>query len=77
MGFGFRWMIVATSVQFLIVAGEYFKPFNVSYDHRALIIDGKRRMLISAGIHYPRATPEVIFDDQSLSSDSISDFGHA
>jgi hypothetical protein len=38
---------------------NFFKPFNVSYDHRAVIIDGKRRMLISAGIHYPRATPEV------------------
>lgn len=38
---------------------EYFKPFNVSYDHRALILNGKRRFLISAGIHYPRATPEV------------------
>ena len=35
------------------------KPFNVSYDHRALIIDGQRRMLISAGVHYRRATPEV------------------
>ncbi|QCD83343.1 beta-galactosidase [Vigna unguiculata] len=40
-------------------AEEYFKPFNVTYDHRALILDGKRRMLISAGIHYPRATPEM------------------
>ncbi|KAH1236768.1 Beta-galactosidase 9 [Glycine max] len=38
---------------------EYFKPFNVSYDHRALILNGKRRFLISAGIHYPRATPEM------------------
>ncbi|XP_078441584.1 beta galactosidase 9 isoform X2 [Wolffia australiana] len=37
----------------------FFRPFNVSYDHRALIIDGQRRMLISAGIHYPRATPEM------------------
>ncbi|KAL9325195.1 hypothetical protein ACSQ67_005840 [Phaseolus vulgaris] len=40
-------------------AEEYFKPFNVTYDHRALILDGKRRFLISAGIHYPRATPEM------------------
>ncbi|XP_022638745.1 beta-galactosidase 9 isoform X1 [Vigna radiata var. radiata] len=40
-------------------AEEYFKPFNVTYDHRALILDGKRRILISAGIHYPRATPEM------------------
>lgn len=41
------------------ISGTYFKPFNVSYDHRALIIDGQRRMLTSAGIHYPRASPEV------------------
>lgn len=40
-------------------AAEWFKPFNVSYDHRALVVDGNRRILISAGIHYPRATPEV------------------
>lgn len=32
---------------------------NVSYDHRALLIDGKRRVLISGSIHYPRSTPEV------------------
>lgn len=49
-------------VQFsCISASPFFKPFNVSYDHRAMIIDGNRRMLISAGIHYPRATPEVPF----------------
>ncbi|KAL6343138.1 hypothetical protein AAG906_019681 [Vitis piasezkii] len=42
-----------------IQLGVSFAPFNVSYDHRALLIDGKRRMLISAGIHYPRATPEM------------------
>lgn len=35
------------------------KPINVTYDQRALVIDGQRRMLISAGIHYPRATPEM------------------
>ncbi|XP_040997071.1 beta-galactosidase 9 isoform X3 [Juglans microcarpa x Juglans regia] len=42
-----------------VTTANFFKPFNVSYDHRALIIDGKRRMLISAGFHYPRATPEM------------------
>lgn len=52
-------ILTALTIHLAIVAGEYFKPFNVTYDHRALIIDGKRRMLISAGIHYPRATPEV------------------
>jgi hypothetical protein len=39
--------------------GTSFEPFNVTYDHRALILGGKRRMLVSAGLHYPRATPEV------------------
>ncbi|XP_010274045.1 PREDICTED: beta-galactosidase 9 isoform X2 [Nelumbo nucifera] len=51
--------LVIASVAYFAVSAEFFKPFNVSYDHRALIIDGKRRMLISAGIHYPRATPEM------------------
>lgn len=32
---------------------------SVTYDHRALVIDGKRKILISASIHYPRSTPEV------------------
>jgi hypothetical protein len=32
---------------------------NVTYDHRALVIDGKRRVLISGSIHYPRSTPQV------------------
>ncbi|KAH9616803.1 hypothetical protein KSS87_021145 [Heliosperma pusillum] len=31
----------------------------VFYDHRSLIIGGQRRMLISAGIHYPRSTPDM------------------
>ena len=39
--------------------GPFFEPFNVSYDHRAVRIGGQRRMLVSAGVHYPRATPEV------------------
>ncbi|KAF3455018.1 hypothetical protein FNV43_RR05466 [Rhamnella rubrinervis] len=32
---------------------------NVTYDHRALVIDGKRRLLISGSIHYPRSTPDM------------------
>ncbi|PKI31692.1 hypothetical protein CRG98_047902 [Punica granatum] len=30
---------------------------NVTYDHRSLIIDGQRKLLISASIHYPRSVP--------------------
>lgn len=33
---------------------------SVSYDHRAILINGKRRILISGSIHYPRSTPEVL-----------------
>ncbi|OIT39414.1 PREDICTED: beta-galactosidase-like [Nicotiana attenuata] len=32
---------------------------TVSYDDRAIIINGKRRILISGSIHYPRSTPEM------------------
>ena len=32
---------------------------SVSYDHKAIIIDGRRRILISGSIHYPRSTPQV------------------
>lgn len=54
-----QWLVMALTVAVGMVTGEYFKPFNVSYDHRAIKIDGQRRMLISAGIHYPRATPQM------------------
>ncbi|KAA8515324.1 hypothetical protein F0562_018445 [Nyssa sinensis] len=32
---------------------------TVTYDHKALVIDGKRRVLQSGSLHYPRSTPEV------------------
>uniref|UniRef100_A0A5B7B913 Beta-galactosidase n=1 Tax=Davidia involucrata TaxID=16924 RepID=A0A5B7B913_DAVIN len=32
---------------------------NVTYDHRALLINGKRRVLVSGSIHYPRSTPDM------------------
>lgn len=32
---------------------------NVTYDHRSLLIDGQRRVLISGSIHYPRSTSEM------------------
>ncbi|XP_010534899.1 PREDICTED: beta-galactosidase 1 [Tarenaya hassleriana] len=32
---------------------------SVSYDSRAITINGKRRILISGSIHYPRSTPEM------------------
>ena len=32
---------------------------SVSYDHKAITINGHRRILLSGSIHYPRSTPEV------------------
>lgn len=32
---------------------------NVTYDHRSLIINGQRKLLISAAIHYPRSVPAM------------------
>ncbi|KAJ8527999.1 hypothetical protein K7X08_015450 [Anisodus acutangulus] len=32
---------------------------SVTYDDRAIIINGKRKILISGSIHYPRSTPEM------------------
>ncbi|CBI35944.3 unnamed protein product, partial [Vitis vinifera] len=32
---------------------------SVSYDRRAIVINGQRRILISGSIHYPRSSPEM------------------
>ncbi|XP_075493962.1 beta-galactosidase [Primulina tabacum] len=32
---------------------------SVSYDHRAISVNGQKRILISGSIHYPRSTPEM------------------
>ncbi|KAG8387698.1 hypothetical protein BUALT_Bualt02G0048300 [Buddleja alternifolia] len=46
---------------FLLLAAtmSYCFAINVTYDGRALMIDGKRRVLVSGSIHYPRSTPEM------------------
>ncbi|KAJ7552724.1 hypothetical protein O6H91_06G067100 [Diphasiastrum complanatum] len=61
-------MAAAGSLSFLLFAltifvfgdgGIWASATNVTYDQRALIIDGKRRILVSGAIHYPRAVPEM------------------
>lgn len=49
--------LVSTSLTFTLVYGGVGS--NVSYDGRSLIIDGQRKLLISASIHYPRSVPAV------------------
>jgi hypothetical protein len=48
----------AAAVLLLCLAGGS-RATNVTYDHRALVIDGVRRVLVSGSIHYPRSTPDV------------------
>ncbi|KAK8488052.1 hypothetical protein V6N11_021106 [Hibiscus sabdariffa] len=40
------------------MAGSY-TPKAVTYDGRSLMINGKRALLFSGSIHYPRSTPDV------------------
>lgn len=50
--------IISLFISSAIVDGGETK--EVSYDGRSLIINGKRELLFSGSIHYPRSTPEVM-----------------
>ncbi|CAN4083968.1 unnamed protein product [Withania somnifera] len=43
----------------MVLVFERGASTTVTYDHKALVIDGKRRILQSGSIHYPRTTPEI------------------
>ncbi|KAI3718837.1 hypothetical protein L6452_19722 [Arctium lappa] len=47
----------------IVLYGAWFCELGfsvtVTYDNKALVIDGRKRILQSGSIHYPRATPEV------------------
>lgn len=54
----------AKTVSFLVVVVvlsslSCWVTASVSYDRRAIIVNGQRRILISGSIHYPRSSPEV------------------
>ncbi|KAK9734376.1 hypothetical protein RND81_04G135900 [Saponaria officinalis] len=56
-----KWLII---ILLMVIFMNYlittsFGAINVTYDHRALVIDGKCRVLASGSIHYPRSTPEM------------------
>lgn len=52
-----KWVLVLCMVVFL---GAELVQCSVSYDRKAIVINGQRRILISGSIHYPRSTPEVL-----------------
>ncbi|KAL5572484.1 hypothetical protein UlMin_022081 [Ulmus minor] len=52
------------SLMFLVfffswLCSSFSASASVSYDSRAIVVNGKRRILISGSIHYPRSTPEM------------------
>jgi len=49
----------AAALLLLLCLAGGTRATNVTYDHRALVIDGVRRVLVSGSIHYPRSTPDV------------------
>ncbi|KAG5566744.1 hypothetical protein RHGRI_002326 [Rhododendron griersonianum] len=59
-----RWTEQLLILSFLAVGVLQTATFgaNVTHDHRALVIDGRRRVLISGSIHYPRSTPDMWAD---------------
>ncbi|XP_075663025.1 beta-galactosidase 6-like [Castanea sativa] len=58
---GWRWRLYWGLVVVIMmeVGGGHAKGGGVTYDGRSLIIDGKRKILFSGSIHYPRSTPQM------------------
>lgn len=46
---------------FVFFAFSLCSAIDVSYDERALTIDGERRIILSGSIHYTRSTAQVSF----------------
>ncbi|PSS31308.1 Beta-galactosidase [Actinidia chinensis var. chinensis] len=50
-------LLILTSIALLV--NTYLIQCSVTYDNKAIIIHGQRKILISGSIHYPRSTPEM------------------
>ncbi|KAL8229591.1 hypothetical protein R6Q57_014491 [Mikania cordata] len=57
--YGILGLILFTIVLYEAWLCELGFSVTVTYDSKALVIDGRRRILQSGSIHYPRATPEM------------------
>lgn len=56
---GGRFVVVFLLLALALSTVSFCFADNVTYDHRALVINGKRRVLVSGSIHYPRSTPDM------------------
>ncbi|KAI3798858.1 hypothetical protein L1987_34142 [Smallanthus sonchifolius] len=53
---------ISKSILLLLIAiqlGCQLISCTVTYDSKAIVVNGRRRILISGSIHYPRSTPEM------------------
>ncbi|XP_043720215.1 beta-galactosidase-like isoform X2 [Telopea speciosissima] len=55
------WNVLGTNAFLFLLLFSWFSSVtaSVTYDDKAIIINGQRRILISGSIHYPRSTPEM------------------
>ncbi|KAK6911894.1 Glycoside hydrolase 35, catalytic domain [Dillenia turbinata] len=56
MGFNFKPKTLLLFLVFSLFSSVFA---SVSYDRKAIVINGQRRILISGSIHYPRSSPEM------------------
>ncbi|KAK8941768.1 Beta-galactosidase 2 [Platanthera guangdongensis] len=56
---GTRWLAAAAAAAAMLTCLLTPAAASVAYDHKAIIINGQRRLLISGSIHYPRSTPQM------------------
>ncbi|KAL5973631.1 hypothetical protein ACLOJK_030285 [Asimina triloba] len=55
----FLLLLLTIATLLLFLASLPSATASVSYDRKALIVNGQRRILISGSIHYPRSVPEM------------------
>lgn len=52
-------MLVALVLSVLALGVAANRTIGVTYDSRSLIVNGKRELMFSGSIHYPRSTSDV------------------
>ena len=60
----FLWLFIRSAIATAIDTGDFIQyndpkgqPYNVTYDKRSFIINGKRSILLGGSVHYPRFSP--------------------
>jgi hypothetical protein len=52
--------VLAVAVALAVAALAATASAAVTYDRKAVVVNGQRRILLSGSIHYPRSVPEVL-----------------